>query len=379
MDKLDTLLQEISQYKADGADRADEEQDGLDTMLDELDKAREQVNSVLSKAIHVQEADQAALPIIEAALAEHDAAITSVTGLERDPATTVQVKDGYTLLMDTLFNTMTSMNVHTTHEQASQWAQAHPQLFKDPTLADAIGNVARTMVLSVQTLRALPALVQRVLGLYDVFVFKSDASPVKETTLSVVEPNVRRYAERSHILYEDMLVSVALHEEIHARQFYAVPSLGEKKAALSKEHSILGCMAEDWPELRDVPRDQVRKRLLVAEDCMTSLMSVVEGHADYYTERVLEQVFGQRGYQYYNALMDIRKESLSAKMRKLWWDLTQHPLAKKGEQYTDGAAFFERVREVMGDGASRHCLENPPRNMRELLNPDIYLVRQRLL
>jgi len=260
---------------------------------------------------------------------------------------------------------------------ARQWKDLHPEAFEEESSFHTIRNVAKTGSSAVQLLRALPLMAKRILGLYDVLLLMKSGKMEELPALTIVEPNIRRISDERKLDYDTLLLTVVLHEDIHNRQFYKSGNMSARRMELIKENITL-TMMESWPPLKGVDKKTITDRKKVLDDEITCLMSVVEGHADYYAAKATREILGDEAVDAYDRSLEASKNSFSSKMKKLWFKASRHPMLEKMSQYVDGVAFVEAVDEAMGDGASQFVMDNVPVSIKELKQPSLYIERHKL-
>ncbi len=374
MSELDRILEEIFAIEMGEDDdasilsRAQREVAGLDESMDKLDR--------LMKSA---EPDSEALVLLEEYMVQYDDLITQVVGIERDPDSAIEVKDGMSLIRDLLSQHTISSAYTRTWDKMHVWKRQNPDEFEPAGLGHMLKRGLNSAVNIVQNVRMVSAISKYVLGLYDLMFLNDDDDGLsRKSTCVVVEPNIRRVTESSALRYEDMMLEVLIHEDIHNRQFYKHPELDEMRDELIDQIIILGQMKDRWPEMKSVSSEELEERYQQVNEEIEVLMSTVESHADYYTDQVLKEIWGDAGHHYFNETMTTLRKDLRRKVRNILWKVTKHPMAEQGKRYVVGSDMMEELDDILGVDASDFILGNLPKNLKEIERPRRYIARHRL-
>lgn len=240
------------------------------------------------------------------------------------------------------------------------WAQAAAQsvgtlLESGPGAEAFAGRIA-----SEEFAAALAFLAPRILGQFDPFALTAleDRGLPIAGRLLLVAPNIAGFDERFDLDRRDVQMFVCVHEFTHAFQFTAAPWL--RDVLTSKVHATLDQIRQDS---RGMQED--------LEDIMT-IMSVLEGHAEYVMNRVpiaripsIRRVTGAMA----------RRRSDSSPIRDAMTRLLG--LDMKMAQYRKGEEFIAHVARRAGHSGV-NALWADPLNLpspAELERPDTWMAR----
>jgi len=192
-------------------------------------------------------------------------------------------------------------------------------------------DAVRAKALGAQAGAVFAVIASHILGQFDPFV----APP----RLLLVAPNVVSVERQLGVDRADFRLWVCLHEETHRFQFGHAPWLREYLLGLfgellDGEELAFGLPGGKTGDVRDLFSNPEQKR---AFDQVTSVMSLMEGHADVMMDRVGTDVV--RTYPAIRSAFEARRDQRGwgAWLRRLLgFDL-------KREQYRDGAEFCRQV------------------------------------
>ena len=193
---------------------------------------------------------------------------------------------------------------------------------------------------------ALAALAPRVLGQFDLYG--------EGGRLLLVVPNIVGMCRKLDLDPADFRLWVCLHEETHRVQHQQAPWLAGRLAEL------VGTAVGDGPEADE------------AIDTITSLMSVVEGHADVVMDKVGTDVIAT--LPTIRRRFDARRADRSGLMGVLGRLVG---LDRKMEQYRTGAAFCRGVEREVGPAGFARVFDGPEMmpTPAELTAPERWLAR----
>lgn len=259
-------------------------------------------------------------------------------------------------------------------------------IYRTP-MVDALGGVARAMDSGLTTRMTASAQ----LGLFKTVVSTlgsklasriggaagpygehlSEGTPETEV-LAYNTPGIEKIAEKAGEPYEEVWDYVLTHETIHAFQFALYPGLLEDRrdfvddqaSMLENPSNILGGDSSERSEdtvtgigetLSD-PLSLLDNLGPDLSDMEIPSMTLIEGHAEFYTDRIMEK--------------DIREQASqeSGLMGGLLKRVT--PLGSKQDQYREGKELFEALHERGGDEYVHYTMEHPPETMEEIRNPE---------
>jgi len=192
-------------------------------------------------------------------------------------------------------------------------------------------DAVRAKALGAQAGAVFAVIASHILGQFDPFVVPP--------RLLLVAPNVVSVERQLGVDRADFRLWVCLHEETHRFQFGHAPWLREHLLGLfgellDGEELAFGLPGGKTGDVRDLFSNPEQKR---AFDQVTSVMSLMEGHADVMMDRVGTDVV--RTYPAIRSAFEARRDQRGwgAWLRRLLgFDL-------KREQYRDGAEFCRQV------------------------------------
>ncbi len=189
--------------------------------------------------------------------------------------------------------------------------------------------------------KMLESFSDNMMGVADLDMITMD--PEKVPDMAYTTDNIAKFANRQDIGYNAAEAYVKTHEGIHLAQFHTHPELQERRLEIMKSD-------EPNPGPLDVDLEEIQ-----------GLMSVIEGHAEFYTNKAFDTIA--------NVEVD-REGGLKKKLLK-----KVHPLYRMAHrQYEDGSDFIETLHKQGGDWLTEKALENPP-TTEEIDNPGQWIER----
>ena len=221
---------------------------------------------------------------------------------------------------------------------------------------------------------------RRVLGQYDPVLTlpetlagtDKDAEPLPGPALLIVEPNVRRFAEKSDLPLNSLRRWLMLHELTHAWQFELHPWLGQHLGRMIGELSRV-----PGPGVGRSLDDMVRaarslKPQLALVGRLQAVMTVLEGHGNY----VMREA-GRRHFPDFDTLDEAfrRRHDPPQPAERLL--LLISGIAFKLQQYQQGERFLRAVRDAAGQEGLDRIWSGPDGlpGWSEVRHPDQWLRR----
>lgn len=189
--------------------------------------------------------------------------------------------------------------------------------------------------------RHLGSYADKLLGGADLDMFNFDPGEVPDMAYST--ENIEKFANRQDISYEAAEAYVKLHEGIHLAEFHSHPELQEKRVELLQDEN-----GSFDPSRRNSDKLQI-------------LMSTIEGHAEFYTEKAYDRISDEE--------VD-REGGLKKKILKK----INPTYRRSSSQYEDGSEFMEALHIQGGNWLTEKALENTPTE-EELDDPDEWISR----
>lgn len=303
-------------------------------------------------------------------LQKQDQLLTDLSGLKRDQGIEIQIMSGQEWLVsifkdigskiDTAFIAKTSY--YLSKKQQQEWQNAS-LLGKIGMAKDQVGKAVKRVGSAIEGIKMISESMKYVLGQYD----NIGKQQIDHKVLRILVPNVFRIANEAGINPEDLLTSVALHEDTHNRQFTNYPIL-ETTLHKTVEELIAAQMISEYNGAGDLTGAEAKGIAKKKEDSLQTMMSVVEGHAVLFEEELSKRVIVN--YDQMQAKMDEWRKKRREEIAKR----KNYPeqMKKKREQYIKGLKFMEEVYSVHGNKSSKLVFENLP-TIEELENPKKYL------
>ncbi len=195
---------------------------------------------------------------------------------------------------------------------------------------------------------------KRVLGMYDLIATEAK---IDYDAIYIFEQNIKERAKRCGIESFSLGKIVTIHEDIHSKQFNTFPHLEKIREELTKCLYYLDQIKYELPK-KEYQRLKVRVR-----DALEALLSVCEGHAEYYTEKIGKKVI--YGFE------EIEKRLRGN--RRNTNPLVKRKIEKLIERYKAGKAFIEKVIPSLGNEIFEQ--EMLPVSMEEIKSPSLYIKR----
>ncbi len=231
-----------------------------------------------------------------------------------------------------------------------QFARSTPNLIGK----DALPNLGIfATLLGVPQIGAVVAFLSgRILGQYDPFA--------DTPRLLLIAPNIVKIGRKIGHDSRDFRMWVCLHEQTHQAQFAAAPWLADRIRELAATLFSVGD-EPNFAQIRSlgtgVDSQSLRKvfgeEIGQAFDDVTSLMSVLEGHAEFMMDEVGPSVIPQLDSIRHGFTQHRRRGGVSALMTKLLG------LGVKARQYQVGVAFVRAVINEVGVAGFNQVFSGP--------------------
>ena len=178
----------------------------------------------------------------------------------------------------------------------------------------------------------------RVMGIHELNKFTNGGFPVtlNEEIIGYVPDNIGRFAERHDTDEEMALQYVKTHEGIHVVQSYNFPGIRERKAEL------IDSVAEI--EREAVPED--------VGDEIQAMMTVVEGHAEYFTNKIVEDR--------YDIEIDRNTSLKQDTINRIFG------FKEKRDQYLEGSNLIAELYDIGGLDLAHEPLRDLPQSMEDI-------------
>ena len=218
---------------------------------------------------------------------------------------------------------------------------------------------------------AFGATSRRVLGQYDPILGRGLSSPpsTESATLFMVEENIADIEATYHISGEDIRGWIMMHELTHAWQFTTHPWLDTYFTSIMQQAIHLKA-PKGINALRSLPTLVQDEVALIGK--LQSVMSIIEGHANYVTRRVARTHLAS--FDAIEATFE-RRQSTQTLPERILYALTG--ISIKMRQYAVGEAFLGAVAERHGEDVLEllwHSIDHFP-TPNELKHPDSWFER----
>jgi hypothetical protein len=222
------------------------------------------------------------------------------------------------------------------------------------------------MITKVRIKHILNYFSKNILGQYD-----ANALPISqfEGTMRIVSANITRYVTEMYKDKPDVIPSkigemkkyVVMHEDIHDRQAFNFPEINLELNSVLKR-LLLSMVIELYGGIKEVPEAEAKRIKDDSMDKLDAMMSIIEGHSEFFTNKVAEALIPFLKYR--------RKETPLSSLKRRFYDVN-----KKYEQYKKGFTFIQHLYERGGAELANLPLQKYPTGMKEIENPDLYLLR----
>ncbi len=220
----------------------------------------------------------------------------------------------------------------------------------------------------------LGLLARRVLGQYDPALLGRE--PVETTSLILVEPNVRAWAQKDKLPLDELRRWLAMHELTHAWEFRAHPWLQAYLEGLLRQ-LLLGRLGEghrptSWELIRTMTVGVGQQWKAISK--IQAAMSLLEG----YSNLVMNDI-GSRQLPHFAVLEAAYQRRLQQRtpLERVFLRLTG--LEMKMRQYVLGERFCRQVRDTGGSQLLERVWHGPESlpTMAEIQQPELWVRRMR--
>jgi hypothetical protein len=295
-----------------------------------------------------------------------------ITGLSCDQPKLILYKSGAGCIRDLLENSFQELKKHGIDEMLEviqKEIERHPlKAFKSLVVERSRGiwKIPLIPLKRIAKRKNSEYLFNHILGGYDLIEIGLGSYGF----LRIVPSNITMVAAEKGVEPSSLERWVLTHERIHHRQSSNFPELDRRRYELARDY-LFGYLYRRFGFTSELLKREARKMEKEKPEELYALFCLLEGHATYYSKLVIKE------FLHLNLFKRVEKDTRS--MGERFWmkvgNIFSPTKVSFKDRYSKGEKFIAFLDREGGKDLVREALSNPPKNVREINNPPLYLGR----